>query len=238
GPELFARLGIPVVCNFRVQDVALGGQGAPLVPIGDELLFSDYDACLNLGGFANISSSRNGKRLAFDICPVNFILNPEARKLGKPFDDKGQVARQGKANPNLINALEKIPFYRQEPPKSLGAEWVNHEFLPVADSFSSEPPSLLSSFTHHIADCVASVLKQYAIKRTLVSGGGAYNTYLLELIRSKSNMELIVPEPGIIEFKEALVFALMGVLKLRNERNVLGSVTGARNDHSSGIVYH
>lgn len=237
GPELFSELQIPVVCDFRPQDVALGGQGAPLVPIGDQLLFHPYDACLNLGGFANISFEEKGVRRAFDICPVNFILNPQAQKLGKPYDDEGEMARQGKVDQPLLDKLEQLPFYQQAPPKSLGAEWVNYEFMPLVKPFNLKPPALLSTFTQHIAQRIGEVLKNHTFERTLVSGGGAYNRFLLERVQQISGCKLIIPEPEVIDFKEALVFALMGLLKHLGKNNILASVTGARHNHSSGVIY-
>ena len=237
GAELFAALGIPVVCNFRAQDVALGGQGAPLVPIGDQLLFNQYDACLNLGGFANISFEENGKRSAFDICPVNFILNPEAQKLGRPYDDQGSLARAGDPNEELLSRLAQLPYYQQPPPKSLGAEWVNQQFLPMAGKALPAPQETLASYAHHIAKQITKTLQKHQLENILVTGGGAYNHYLIELIRKDSKSNLILPNPEVIEFKEALIFALMGILKWKGENNVLASVTGAQKDHSAGVIY-
>src|SRR5690606_325344 len=122
-PRISKILGQTVVCDFRVQDVELGGQGAPLVPIGDRLLFSEYDYCLNLGGFANCSFEKNGERIAFDICPVNIVLNKYAEKLGKDFDEDGKLAESGKVDEDLLNKLNSLSFYAEKPPKSLGMEW-------------------------------------------------------------------------------------------------------------------
>ncbi len=101
-PEIAKYVNQTIVCDFRVQDVEFGGQGAPLVPIGDQILFSDYDYCLNLGGFSNVSFEENGQRIAFDISPVNTVLNFYANQLGLDYDDKGQLSRTGKIEFRLI----------------------------------------------------------------------------------------------------------------------------------------
>lgn len=234
-PEIAELLGETVVCNFRVQDVALGGQGAPLVPIGDELLFSEYDYCLNLGGFANVSANQNGKRTAYDICPVNIVLNPLAERLGFPYDDKGKIASQGKLIPGLLKKLNDLSFYRQNPPKSLGLEWVLHNVFPLLKNNTYKTEDLLHTFTEHIAIQLADGFSGNST--VLVTGGGAYNNYLLERIRAQKALKIILPDKWLIEYKEALIFGLLGVLKLRNEINCLASVTGAEKDHSSGVVY-
>ena len=225
-----------VVCDFRTQDVSLGGQGAPLVPIGDELLFSEYDYCLNLGGFANISYKQNNKRIAFDVCPVNIVLNVYAQKLGFDYDDKGSLAKSGAYLLALGEALNSLDFYKQLPPKSLGLEWVQKEIFPIIDSSKRNPIDVLRTFTEHIAWAIAKVLPKQA--RVLVTGGGAFNTYLLKRIKYYKDVTLIVPEEDIINFKEALIFAFLGFLKLDNQVNCLGSVTGAVKDHSSGVIFY
>ncbi|MGC4128388.1 MAG: anhydro-N-acetylmuramic acid kinase [Bergeyella sp.] len=226
--------GIPVVYDFRSQDVLMGGNGAPLVPIGDELLFSEFDACLNLGGFSNISFRKDGKRIAFDICPVNIVLNEFALKLGKKYDENGELARNGRVDEALLYQLNQLEFYRQQPPKSLGTEWLNEFVTPLLKG--KEPETVLATFTQHIAEKLAETLNLNNLKNLLVTGGGAYNCYLIELLKERTATEIIIPSKDIIEFKEALVFAFMGVLKMRGENNVLSSATGCSEDHSSGIV--
>ncbi len=237
GPQLHSRLNITTIGNFRTQDVALGGQGAPLVPIGDQYLFPQYDACLNLGGFANISFEKNGSRMAYDICPLNYVLNSEAQKLGLDYDDQGNIARQNEVDTELLEKLSQISFYSQSPPKSLGAEWVQSEFLPLVAKAKLPPEVLLSTYTCHMARQIAETVKVNGLKNILVTGGGAFNTFLLESISESSGIQLTIPEAQLINFKEALIFAFMGVLKLRGENNVLSSVTGASGDHCSGIIY-
>lgn len=235
-PELATMVNTLVVCDFRVEDVKLGGQGAPLVPIGDKLLFSDYDYCLNLGGFANISEDVKGKRLAYDICPVNIVLNNLVNHLGKAYDDKGEIARTGTMNEGLLRKLNSLPYYRQPKPKSLGLEWVREEIFPILQLSELSWQDKLRTFIEHIADQISYGLKSDA--KMLVTGGGAYNSFLFETIKSKTSVTLIIPDKNIIEFKEALIFGLLGVLRLRNKVNILQSVTGASKDHCGGKVYN
>ena len=224
----------PVIYDFRSQDVLMGGNGAPLVPIGDELLFSQYDACLNLGGFSNISLQKNHQRIAFDISPVNVVLNYFAEKLGKNYDENGDFARNGAINFKILEQLNALTFYQKPAPKSLGVEFVNSEIFPLLKD--EIPENIIATFTEHIAEQIAKVFNDNQLKTVLVTGGGTFNTYLLEKIRGKSQTELIVPDENIINFKEALIFAFMGVLRLRNEVNVLCSATGSSENHSSGIL--
>lgn len=224
-----------VICDFRVQDVALGGQGAPLVPIGDRLLFSDHDFCLNLGGFANVSYEQNGKRIAFDICPVNIVLNHYVAQLDLEFDDKGHLASRGQVNVELLDQLNALNFYAEKPPKSLGLEWVKTFVLPLIDGFQLKTEDILCTFVTHTAIQISKVLN-CKNTTTLVTGGGAYNDFLIAKIQGLSRSKIIIPQPEIIEFKEALVFGLLGVLKERNTVNCLKSVTGSSKDHSSGKI--
>ncbi|MUP46584.1 anhydro-N-acetylmuramic acid kinase [Gramella sp. BOM4] len=236
-PKLAKLINAPVVCDFRVQDVELGGEGAPLVPIGDRLLFSDYKYCINLGGFANISLEKNDQRIAYDICPVNTVLNFYTRKVGKEYDENGEMARSGRLNRDLLNDLNMLQFYKKEAPKSLGIEWVNMEIFPLIDRKDIQIPDILKTFTVHVAEQIAACLDNDPASKVLITGGGSFNSYLIEELKSRTECDLVIPEKRLVDFKEALVFALLGVLKLRKEINVLSSVTGARMDHSSGRVY-
>jgi len=226
-----------VICDFRVQDVELDGQGAPLVPIGDELLFSDYDFCLNLGGFANISTKINGERIAYDICPVNIVLNHYMKTLGFEYDDKGDLASTGIVNDLLLTALDNLDFYKLPYPKSLGLEWVNTHIFPLINFYKVGMPDVLRTFIEHIANQISTEINKKNNASILVSGGGVYNEFLINRIKSLTNNKIIVPTKEIIEFKEALIFAFLGVLRLRNEVNTLKSVTGASKNHSSGKIF-
>ena len=236
-PELAELTGHTVVCDFRVQDVALGGQGAPLVPVGDELLFSEYKYCLNLGGFANISTTNNDSRIAYDICAVNTVLNYYAEKLGMDYDKDGDIARQGRINPELLEKLEALPFYKTPPPKSLGIEYVKKEILPLINKMETDVPSILRTFTQHVALQISHEIGNDASAEVLVTGGGCLNTFLIQQIKKMTLTNLVIPSLEIINYKEALIFAFLGVLKLRDEINVYSSVTGAETDHSSGEIY-
>ena len=236
-PEISSLTNQTVVCDFRVQDVKLGGQGAPLVPIGDQILFPEYDYCMNLGGFSNVSFEQNKTRIAFDISPVNTVLNFYANLLGLDYDDKGRISRSGKINESLLTQLNALDFYKRKHPKSLGFEFVKEIVLPLIECFEITVEDKLHTFTEHVALQIALALPNKK-GRILITGGGAYNDFLIERIQSYlPEMEIIIPSPKILEFKEALIFALLGVLKLRGEINVLSSVTGAGKDHSSGFIY-
>lgn len=226
-----------IICDFRVQDVEYGGQGAPLVPIGDELLFSDYDYCLNLGGFANISFKKHNKRLAFDICPVNIVLNFYMNKIDKEYDDQGKLASSGVINERLLHELNALDFYKLKHPKSLGYEWVQSKVFSIIDSYELDIKDILRTFVAHIVFQITKVLNNEKDAKLLLTGGGAYNKFLISELRKATLNTLILPKKKIIEYKEALIFGFLGVLKLRNEVNCLASVTGAFQDHCSGKIY-
>jgi anhydro-N-acetylmuramic acid kinase len=233
GVHILAGTNITTVCDFRALDVALGGQGAPLVPIGDRLLFHDYEACLNLGGFSNISFQKDGARKAFDICPVNIVMNPWAEKMGRPYDQDGEFASSGRLLDNLLQGLEGL-YTRQRP--SLSREWVERHMLPILPA-DEAVEDVLRTISEHAARQIAEVLNsEVGSGRVLVTGGGAFNTFLLNRIRELTVVEVVVPEKSIVEFKEALVFALLGVLRTKEQVNTLASVTGARKDTSSGSI--
>lgn len=236
-PKIATIVNQKIVCDFRVQDVKLGGQGAPLVPIGDRILFSEYDYCLNLGGFSNCSFELKNNRIAFDISPVNTVLNFYANQLDLDFDDEGKISRSGKINNALFTELNNLDYYKKTHPKSLGFEFVKDTVLPLIEKYKIATADKMNTFTEHIAyqTQVALPIKK---GKLLVTGGGAYNNFLIERMQFHlPKMEIIIPDNKTLEFKEALIFALLGVLKLRNENNVLSSVTGALKDHSSGIIF-
>lgn len=222
-----------VICDFRVQDVELGGQGAPLVPIGDRLLFYDYDYCLNLGGFANISYEHQSERIAYDICPVNIVLNHYVSSLNLDYDAEGRIASTGKVHEELLSQLNLLAYYKENPPKSLGLEWVKLTVFPLIDSFEITIEDVLRTYVEHIAIQISKVLDREH-SSLLITGGGVYNDFLISRLQSFSKLKIVIPENDIIEFKEALIFGLLGVLKQRDEVNCLKSVTGAQFDHSSG----
>jgi anhydro-N-acetylmuramic acid kinase len=237
GSSIAAETGLPVVCDFRSLDVALGGQGAPLVPIGDRLLFGEFDYCLNLGGFANISCEKNGQRIAYDICPANIVLNHLAGKIGKSYDPSGQMAWIGNLSSTLLSNLNQLPYYGQKPPKSLGKEWVLSHILPILDNSSILLNDQLNTFCEHIAIQISRAVGTDRDMKILVTGGGAFNDYLLERINYHLHGPIILPDENTINFKEALIFAFLGVLRWREETNCLRSVTGATKDITGGTIY-
>jgi anhydro-N-acetylmuramic acid kinase len=237
GAEIAAITNIKTVSDFRSLDVALGGQGAPLVPIGDKLLFSDYDYCINIGGFANISFEKDEKRLAYDISPANIILNLLAQKLNKDYDKDGLLGQEGSIDQNLLKSLNKIDYYKLPYPKSLGREWLNDTFIPIIDNSDTSTINKISTTYEHIAQQISnSIKKEYS--KILITGGGAYNKHLINLIKEKTSSKIIIPNQQIIEFKEALIFAFLGLLRINKQNNTLASVTGATKDSSGGAIFH
>ncbi|MDH7444237.1 anhydro-N-acetylmuramic acid kinase [Aquimarina sp. 2201CG14-23] len=231
-----------VICDFRTNDVALGGQGAPLVPIGDELLFKSYDFCLNLGGISNISFDQNGKRIAYDIAPANMLLNYIISKINLAYDDRGQLSETGTLNQKLLTSLNQLDYYQESYPKSLGYEWFAEKIIPIIENTKDSIENLLHTSVYHIAEQISNVIKQTEKQKSslLITGGGAKNDFLIAVLRQKLHKfsTVVIPDENIIDYKEALIFAFMGVLKERNEINCLQSVTGAKKDSSSGIVFH
>lgn len=237
GAAIAVESGLPVVCDFRTGDVAAGGQGAPLVPMGDQLLFSQYDYCLNLGGFANISMQVNGRRIAWDISPANIILNHIAGQKGKPFDKNGNMAASGMIHTELLQTLNSLVYYQIQPPKSLGREWIEKEIIPMLSLYNISHEDAACTFCEHIAIQIAVCLDSDSKKQMLITGGGAFNKYLIQRIAANTAVELIIPDPKTINYKEALVFAFLGLLRMLGKPNCLASVTGASHDVSGGAVY-
>ena len=242
GASLSAICNLPVVTDFRSMDVAKGGQGAPLVAIGDELFFSQYDYCLNLGGFANISGKIGQYRVSFDISPANIILNRTARDLNLEYDNNGEIAAQGSINYAMLENLNKIDYYNLPFPKSLNRDWINSELWQIVkEGDKLSPQDKMKTFVDHIAYQIANSIdylsqKQSEGKRVLVTGGGAYNKTLMEHIQSHSDATFEIPNNKLVEFKESLIFALMGVLRIQNKTNIYKTFTGAKSDSISGSL--
>lgn len=238
GDAIAAETGLPVVFNFRALDVALGGQGAPLVPIGDRLLFGSYDACLNLGGIANISfETAGGKRLAFDICPCNMALNLLARQMGESYDRNGLTARSGVIDNGLLDRLDALDYYRQVPPKTLGKEWFVDQMLPLLEQPHIAVSDRLRTTVEHIARQISWAMKGRSLESLLLTGGGAKNQFLAARIQAlMPGCRIVVPAADIIDYKEAIIFALLGYLRLQRKPNCLSSVTGAKIDNCGGDI--
>lgn len=238
GEAIAEMCGITTVSDFRSLDVSLGGQGAPLVPVGDELLFPHHTACLNLGGFSNISFRENGERRAFDICPVNIALNSLANELGQPFDKDGMLARSGRLNGKLLAELNALPIYNGADRPSLAREWLEKEFMPLVNNAPISTTGKLRTVTEHAARQMSAVINEKAFKGSiLLTGGGVWNKFLMYRIVKLSKAIITNHTAETTNFKEALIFAFLGVLRMRNEINVLKSVTGAERDSCSGVVH-
>lgn len=246
GAAIAAACGVPVVCDFRTADIAFGGQGTPIVPIGDKLLFGDYKFCLNIGGISNISCKTPKGIIAFDICPANQVLNLFASKLGAPYDNEGQFAADGTINEELLSSLNDLEYYSRKYPKSLDNSFTREAILPCFEDFDITVEDMLRTYCEHIAIQIGEHIRTIAEKenlsvlstdKMLITGGGAFNTFLIKLIQQHAGIEVVVPETKLVQFKEALVIAFMGVLRLRNEVNVLASVTGASKDSVGGCIY-
>ena len=242
GQELANICGLQVFADFRSLDVSLGGQGAPLVPIGDQLLFPQYDFCLNLGGIANASFQVDGQRVAYDISPANMLLNHLSAQMGQTYDKSGEVARSAKLNKKLLSQLNALAYYRQPYPKSLGYEWFIEQIVPLVEASTISKPDKLCTSVHHIAAQISKDLLRHSPgtnSKLLATGGGAKNTFLIETLQEYlgESIQVIIPDISIVDFKEAMVFAFMGVRRKRNEINCLKSVTGASRDSSSGVIY-
>lgn len=239
GYSLHAACGLPVVCDFRMQDVALGGEGAPLVPAGDKYLFQEFDVCLNLGGIANLSLDLKGKRYAFDICFCNMGLNYLAAEASRSYDKNGSMAADGTVNAALLKSLTKINAKFRLKRPSLGREIFDKQIAEVLKDEKVPLYDRLSTFTESIAMEICDAIKSYRREaKVLCTGGGAFNSFLITrmLHHGGDNLTFIIPEEEVIKFKEAMIFAFLGVLRVRNETNVLRSVTKATKDSSSGSL--
>ncbi len=234
GAQIAAITGIQTICDFRTTDVALGGQGAPLVPIGDELLFTEYTSCLNLGGIANVSFRENNQRISFDLGLANIVNNYLCRNTSAGFDDGGKIAASGTLDQSLLDEMNRLDYFKQSYPKSLGKEFFINEFKPLLDKHKLSLEDKLHTFSIHLGQQIGSKLPT---GNCLVTGGGAYNDFWFQQISKNTSCQLIKPSNEIIDFKEALIFSFLGVLRLRKESNSLKSVTGAKKNAVGGCIY-
>lgn len=244
GAGIAAETGVDCICDFRTTDVALHGQGAPLVPIGDRHLFAGFNYCLNLGGFSNISSEtlitgENGEQIAsrraYDISPVNYVLNHYTRTVGKEYDRDGEMAASGTVCPPLLEALNQLPFYTQTGPKSLGREWVENSVFPLIERYPISLEDKLCTFCEHVA---AQISRHIQGGKVLLTGGGALNKYLVTRMQANAPQCLYhIPDMQTINFKEALIFAFLGALYAADRPNCMNSVTGAAYNCIGGALY-
>ncbi|MBR5167804.1 MAG: anhydro-N-acetylmuramic acid kinase [Salinivirgaceae bacterium] len=238
GAHIAAVSGIDTICDFRTKDVAFGGNGAPLVPIGDKLLYGDsFDYCLNLGGFANISfDDEQEHRIAYDICPMNIVANTLTRRIGLEFDKGGELGRKGMVDKELLAKLNALPYYKQQPPKSLGREFVDAEILPLFGQ-RTDIENLLATYYQHAAYQISRAIVGKEEKSVLVTGGGAFNEYFIECLKNSTHHYIEIPSEQEIDFKEAIIFAFLGVLRYFGFPNCLKTVTGAACDNIGGAIY-
>lgn len=247
GATIAASTGINVVSDLRAIDIALGGQGAPIVPVGEKLLFSEYDLLLNIGGIANISFKKNNGYTAFDICPANRILNLLASSQGKAFDEDGNMASVGTINADLLQQLNELDYYKKQAPKSLANSFGVEVILPIIESYDLPVYDALRTYVAHISKQVVDAVQQLSFianettpVQLLVTGGGAFNQFLVNELRlqlAPLHVNVVLPSAEIINYKEALIMALLGILRWREENTTLASVTGATRDSIGGAVW-
>ena len=237
GQTIATKTGIRTICDFRSKDVSLGGQGAPLVPIGDKYLFGDFEFCLNIGGIANISFEEDGGMRAFDICGANQLLNHLSLQAGKPCDENGSMAQMGKMNRELFDLLNSNIYFEKPLPKSLSNQYVQDEFIELLDNYNCPLEDKLFTSVKHIAFQVSKAVEKSQKGRMLISGGGTHNVFLVNALKRETGHDVIIPDAKLINFKEALIFAFMGVLRTLDMDNCLASVTGAGRDSSGGVVF-
>jgi len=235
GATIAAHTGLSTVCDFRSLDVANGGQGAPLVPAGDKLLFGQYDSCLNIGGIANISFDAKGQGNAFDVCFANMALNYLSQQIGKPFDENGSMAASGTINPALLDRLNTITRHYER--QSLGREQFEKDIEELLNQSNDTVLNKLATVAEHAATCIADVLNTQQLRNVLVTGGGAFNKHLITRLQHFYKGEVVIPDSNTIQYKEALVFAFLGHLRLNHQINTLKAVTGAKSDSIGGAVY-
>lgn len=230
--EIATISGVKTVGDFRTIDVAKGGEGAPLVPVGDCFLFGDYDFCVNLGGISNISFDENGKRKAMDLSPCNIVSNYFANQIGLEFDEDGNIGKNGVVNIDLLQMLNKWNFYK-ESSSSIGIERIEKDFFPIFKQFDISLENKLRTYYEHLGVVIG---KKLVYGKALITGGGVKNLMLLDCIKLNSVSKVVVPNTELVDFKEALIFAFLGFLRVNNHVNIFASVTGAKSDSCSGNI--
>ncbi len=247
GATIAALTGINTVSDLRIMDVALGGQGAPIVPLGEKLLLAGFDFYLNIGGIANISFSHQKDFIAFDVCAANRVLNMLVNNDGKVFDEDGNIAASGEIITSLFDELNELDYYKLPPPKSLSNSFGTDVVYPFIQSFNITTPNALRTYSEHIACQIQRSIenliitnKTREIYKLLVTGGGAFNNFLVKRIQknlASLNVEVVIPETNIVLYKEGLIMCLLGVLRWREENTVMASATGAVRSSIGGCVW-
>lgn len=243
GSAIAAETGLPVVSDLRSMDIAFGGQGAPIVPLGEKLFFSGYNYFLNIGGIANISIIKKNEIIAYDVCAANRVLNMLAGEKNLAYDDEGKISSQGKINEDLLEKLNALEYYKLPPPKSLANSFGTGIVYPLLKSLHISIEDALCTYTEHICMQIINSLqlfKQDTVQKLFVTGGGAFNIFLIERLQknaAESNFEIHIPADDVVKYKEALIMALLGVLRLREQYTVLASVTGASRNSIGGALW-
>ncbi len=249
GAAIAAQTKLPVVSDLRNLDIAFGGQGAPIVPIGEKLLFSEYSYFLNIGGIANISARTDDNFIAFDVCAANRVLNMLAIEKGFSYDEDGKIAAAGNVNEALLQQLNNLEYYKEKHPKSLANSFGIETVYPIIKTSAISIEDAMRTYVEHIVfqlkiaivSCQLSPDSYRDVNcQLLVTGGGAFNLFLvkrLQEVLEEIKIEIIVPDKNVINYKEALIMALIGTLRWREEYNVLASVTGASQNSIGGALW-
>jgi anhydro-N-acetylmuramic acid kinase len=245
GAAIAAETGLPVVTDLRAVDVALGGQGAPIVPMGEKLLWRDTEMFLNIGGIANLSLN-SSKYLAYDVCPANRVLNMLALTQGMEYDKGGALAASGSVDGPLLMKLNALEYYQRPYPKSLANDFGTDVIFPMLMQSGLSTVDLLATYTEHIAVQVSEAVGKHLaeisspVPKMMVTGGGAFNDHLMERLTAMLEPMRVTaerPDAKLVNYKEALIMGLLGVLRWREDLTALASVTGASRDSIGGALW-
>jgi anhydro-N-acetylmuramic acid kinase len=243
GAAIAAKTKLPVVSDLRSIDVAFGGQGAPIVPLGERLLFNEYNYFLNIGGIANISVHKLNEVIAFDVCAANRVLNMLAQKMDLAYDNEGLISSQGRLNEDLLQKLNALEYYKLPAPKSLANSFGTDIVYPLLNSFNMNVEDTLCTYIEHICVQIKNSLqafKEDKVQYLFITGGGAFNTFLIKRLQKnldEINFEIVIPSNEVIKYKEALIMALLGALRWREQYTVLSSATGASRNSIGGALW-
>lgn len=235
-----AKTNISTVTNLRLLDICLGGQGAPIVPIGEHYLFKNHTAFLNIGGIANVSIHQSKDDIiAYDICPANTLLNYLASKLGATYDYEGNFAAHGEVNSPLLEQLNNCEYYNLSLPRTLSTEYIRDKFMPILEESNLSINNKLATVVEHISEQLYISLVNYpSVKSIFITGGGALNKFLIIRIKEKlKNIDVVIPDKETINYKEAIIIAFFGLLRFKKEINIFKSVTGATHNSIGGALY-
>lgn len=243
GAAIAAETKLPVVSDLRSLDIAFGGQGAPIVPLGEKLLFPGYHFFLNVGGIANVSFHKENEIIAFDVCAANRVLNMLAAEKNLAYDDGGKMASSGEINNELLEKLNALDYYFLPHPKSLANSFGTDIVYPLIKSFGLKTEDALCTYAEHISIQIKKSLQPFSQndkQKLMITGGGAFNTFLMERLAKnleEINFEIFIPEEEVVTYKEALIMALLGLLRWREQYTVLASVTGASQNSIGGALW-